>query len=42
VVAQGSGVLGESAVGDEDDLSHFRQYLLSRIEKNPYDNSMAR
>jgi hypothetical protein len=40
VVAHGSGVLGESAVGD--DLSHFRQYLVSRIEKNPYDNSMAR
>jgi hypothetical protein len=33
-------VRGGSAVGD--DFSHFRQYLVSRIEKNPHDNSMAR
>jgi hypothetical protein len=31
--------LKNPAVGD--DISHFRQYLVSRIEKNPYDNSMA-
>src|ERR1700734_2460896 len=40
VVAHGSRVVGESAVGN--DLSHFRQYLVSRIEKNPCDNSWLR
>ena len=39
VVGHGNGVLGEPAVGD--DFSHFRQYFVSRIEKNSYDSRLA-